>query len=93
MKYFQRLSSIAALAIVTLFSVNAPSRAGTITTTGSFQGVANMEVQQFVDGAPVSDITYTNLASTITFTLIYNSPQYQSGSYFLFSIDNDKLFI
>jgi hypothetical protein len=60
-RYSQRLSAIAALAIVTLFSVNTPSRAGTITTTGSFQGVANMEVQQFVDGAPVSDITYTNV--------------------------------
>ena len=91
MKYFQRLSSIAALAIVTLFSVNTPYRADSI--AGTFQDVSNMEVKTYVEANLVSDIRCTNVASTITFTLIYNSPQYQSGSYFLFSIDNDKLLI
>jgi hypothetical protein len=78
-RYSQRLSSIAALAIVTLFSVNTPSRAESI--AGTFQGVSNMNVTTYVEANLVSDITYTYVASTITFTLIYNSPRYQSGSY------------
>jgi hypothetical protein len=87
MRYSRRLTSIAALAILTVVSVNAPSRAGTITTTGSFQGVANMEVQQFVDGGLVSDVTYTNVASTINFTLAYDASN-PGNNYMQYSINN-----
>lgn len=86
MNNLMRLGSIPILAIIWIGSVTAPSRADSI--TGTFQGFANMEVKTYEGAHLVSDITYTNVASTINFTLYYNDPAYQSGSYFIFSISN-----
>jgi hypothetical protein len=86
MNNLMRLGLVAALAIIWIGSVSTPSRADSI--TGTFQGFANMEVKTYEGAHLVSDNTYTSLASTINFTLYYNDPAYQSGSYFIFSISN-----
>jgi hypothetical protein len=71
MGYFKHLGSIAALTIITSFSANMPSRASTI--IGTFQGFTDIEIQTFVDGAPVSYVTYSQVPSTINFFLSNDS--------------------
>jgi hypothetical protein len=50
MRKLKRLSSIAVLTIICSGFVNTASWAGSTTLSGTFQGFANIEILQYVDG-------------------------------------------
>lgn len=67
MRGLRQLKSVNALAILALFLASQSSRAGTI--TGTFQGVGLVEVTPYVKGEPATPAFYSNVPSTINFTL------------------------
>jgi hypothetical protein len=67
LKNKKHLGSIAVLMITWIGSVNTASRAGTV--TGTFEGLADIEIQQFVQGQQVGVTDYSNVPSTLNFII------------------------
>jgi hypothetical protein len=86
MKSKKRLFAIAGTAIIWVGLVNTSSRAGTV--SGTFGGIADIEVQQFVRGQQVGPtVNYQAVPSTLNFTITANS-EIGSGP-FQFSLTNN----
>jgi hypothetical protein len=68
MRKLKRLGSIVASAVVPMVSIETTTHAGSI--LGTFQGVADIYVQQYVDNTLVTSIAATWVPSTINFRLI-----------------------
>jgi hypothetical protein len=75
-----------AACLVLLYSVGS-SHAGTV--SGTFQGIADIEVQQIVLGQQVgSTVTYSAVPSTLDFTITSTNPSLYAGT-LQFSLDNN----
>jgi hypothetical protein len=91
MKNMKYLSSIAILAL----THGTSTRAGMV--TGTFEGVADIEVQQFVHGQQVGPtVTYQGVASTLNFTITTGTAPFSGTFEFslansVFSLDTNML--
>ena len=72
----KRLSWIACVAIILMLSESTASQAGPI--TGSFQGVADMQVKQFLNNQVVGYIDVFDVPATLDFTLSINPGEFWS---------------
>jgi hypothetical protein len=82
MNSVKRLGSIVAFAIIPIVSVEMTAHAGVV--SGEWYGLANINVQEYVDNTLVTSIMEANVPSTITFSLATTPPV----DAMLFVIDN-----
>jgi hypothetical protein len=80
MNNLKRLSSIFALTIISALSATSSARAGT--STGTFQGVSEIEVTPYVNNEPGTPSSYYG-SSLMNFTMTYDGPNnyYNSFAY------------
>jgi hypothetical protein len=72
MNNLKRLRSIFALTIISALSATSSARAGT--STGTFQGVSQIEVTPYVNYEPGTTTFYSWVPSVMNFTMTYNGP-------------------
>ena len=80
MKKLKRLGSIVALSVVPMVSIETTTHAGSM--SGTFQGVADIYVQQYVDNTLVTSIAATWVPSTINFSLVV-SPSLSAMDFYI----------
>jgi hypothetical protein len=81
MNNLKRLSSIFALTIISALSATSSARAGT--STGTFQGVSQIEVTPYANNEPGTTTFYSWVPSVMNFTMTYNGPNnlYDNNSF------------
>ncbi len=79
MNNLKRLSSIFALAIISALSATSSARGGT--STGTFQGVSQIEVTPYVNNEPGTGSFYNYVPSVMNFTMTYDGPNNNSFAY------------
>jgi hypothetical protein len=87
MNNLKRLSSIFALAIISALSATSSARAGT--STGTFQGVSQIEVTPYVNNEPGTSTFYSWVPSVMNFTMTYDEPNSFYNNSFAYNISSN----